>query len=103
MHHRNAEKCNLEVQPFSLLAYLRVTPLIVETPDLKVGFTPRMGQNRFHEQAKAGTIAPFFIKALVLGDTFAVILATLHCSDATICPTSDPSPCDPVGRHNAAM
>jgi hypothetical protein len=60
--------------------------------DLKVGFTPRMGQNRFHEGAKAGTIAPFFIKALVLGDTFADICATLRCSDATKCPTSAHSP-----------
>ncbi|MGE8333296.1 MAG: hypothetical protein ACN6N6_05255, partial [Pseudomonas putida] len=75
MHHRNAKKCNLEVQPFSLPAYSRVTPLTLDWPDLKVGFTPRMGQNRFHEQAKAGTIAPFFIKALVLGDTFADICA----------------------------
>lgn len=51
-----------------------------------------MGQNRFHERAKAGTIAPFFIKALVLGDAFADIRATLHCNDATNCPTSAPSP-----------
>jgi len=95
VHHRNAKKCNLEVQPFSLPAYSRVTPLTLDWPDLKVGFTPRMGQNRFHEQAKAGTIAPFFIKALVLGDTFADICATLRCSDATNCPTSAPSPWQP--------
>ena len=51
---------------------------------------PCAGQN-WHHRA-------FFIKALVLGDTFADIRATLRCNDATNCLTSAPSaqrPCWP--------
>lgn len=59
------------------------------------GRSMKKRKNGFPRWSKAGTIAPFFIKAPVLCDAFADILATLRCSDATNCPVSAPSPLRP--------
>lgn len=56
MHRCNAEKYNRLVQP-----------CLASVSNGLEGDYPRMVQNRFQARAKAGTIAPFFIKALVLG------------------------------------